>query len=82
MKVPQFIGKRIEITESSCNTLLGLVGKIIDETASSFTIEKDDGNFVTVMKNQIRFRIGTVDNVIIDGRQISQRPEERIKRIK
>lgn len=89
MKAFQFIGRRIEVLQSSCKTLHGLTGKIIDETAATFTIQCNDGSSKVIMKNQVTFRLlassllpkaGT--DTIIKGSNVLQRPEERIKRIK
>lgn len=73
----EFIGKNIEILETNCISLKGLHGKIIDETKNAFAVETIKG-IKRIIKNKIVFRVDDQD-YIINGKEISKRPEERLK---
>jgi ribonuclease P protein subunit POP4 len=78
----EFIGFDIEIVDSKNSSLIGKKGKIIDETKNTFVIQDNDKK-VSLLKNQIQFTI-KIDNkkLLIDGKLICFRSEERIKKIK
>lgn len=74
-----FIGKETEIVKARNKQLLGLKGKIVDETKNSFKILVNKRNFrefKMIMKVGNTFMIG---NKIIDGSKISRKIEDRIK---
>lgn len=48
------IGSNIEIKESKNKTLIGLKGKVIDETKNIFTIETQKG-IKKIMKSQVKW---------------------------
>ncbi|MFT4303261.1 MAG: ribonuclease P protein component 1 [Candidatus Woesearchaeota archaeon] len=70
-----FIGERIQIKKSSNQSLVGLKGKIIDETKNLLIVDSGD-KIYQIIKNQIIFEI---NSVIITGDQILKAPEDRIK---
>jgi ribonuclease P protein subunit POP4 len=75
----EFIGEQVEIIKSSNRQLLGLTGKIVDETRDSLKILVNKTNFrefKMVFKKGNVFRIG---NLTVDGNKIGKRPEDRIK---
>lgn len=74
-----FIGKEAEIVRARNKQLLGLKGKIVDETKNAFKILVNKRNFrefKMIMKAGNTFMIG---NKIIDGSKISRKIEDRIK---
>ncbi|GIU69299.1 MAG: hypothetical protein KatS3mg002_0535 [Candidatus Woesearchaeota archaeon] len=74
-----FIGKEAEIIRSRNKQLLGLKGKIVDETKNSFKMlisKRNFREFKTILKSGNTFIIG---NKIIEGSRIMKRSEERIK---
>ncbi len=75
----ELIGLHVEIIESKNKSLVGMKGRIVDETKNTITIE--DGRERTIMKSQIKMktRIGDKEYVI-DGRILVGRPEDRIKK--
>lgn len=77
----ELIGLEIEIVESKNSVLVGLKGKITDETKNTITIE--DGKTRKIMKSQIimKTRIGNKEYQI-DGRILVGRPEDRIKKLR
>jgi len=71
-----FIGKRITIAESTSKELVGIEGKIIDETKEMFTLDTKKGT-KKIVKNQITF---TTDNGRrIEGKNIRKTIENRMK---
>ncbi len=78
----EMIGSSIEIVESNNQTLIGIKGKIIDETKETFTIKTKEKN-KKVMKKKITFIIEKKGKKIkINGDKICFRPEDRIKKIR
>ena len=69
------VGETAEITEAKNKTLVGVKGRIIDETKSTITIQ--DGNKTKkIIKEQVKI---TINGKTIDGKNIIGRPETRIK---
>ena len=71
----EFIGKKIEITKSRNPSLIGLKGKVIDETKNMLTI-KTGNRQIKIIKNEVVIKL---DKTEIQGKNIQKRPEERIK---
>ena len=75
----EFIGKEIELTESTNIHNIGINGKIIDETKSSFLVQTKKGN-KRLMKNTITFKTKINNKEYeIQGMLLQKRPHERIK---
>ena len=66
------IGMKIEIVDAQNKNLLGLSGKVIDETRNILMLETQKG-VKKLIKSQITFKIGVN---IIKGNHIIRRPEE------
>ncbi len=74
----EFIGLHTEITQSTNPQIIGLNGRIIDETKSMFTINTKNGTkSIAKSKNSWKFSIENND-IIIDGSKIAKRPFDRI----
>ena len=71
----EYIGLNIKIIESTNQTLIGVKGKIIDETKNTFKI-KTETKIKTVLKNSSKFKIG---EEIVQGNKITKKPQDRIK---
>ncbi|MEM4637597.1 MAG: ribonuclease P protein subunit [Candidatus Woesearchaeota archaeon] len=74
-----FIGKEAEIVKSRSKQLLGLKGKIVDETRNTFKILVNKGSFrefKIVLKPGNTFMIG---KKIFEGSKIMKTSVERIK---
>ena len=74
----ELIGLTIKITKAKNPSLVGLSGKILDETKNSFVIGKDSQR-KTVLKNHIIELIIVEKNIKVQGKVLMKRPEERIK---
>ncbi len=74
------IGFEAEIVNASDRSLMGLKGKIIDETLKTITLETRNGRKI-VPKDIVTLSIAFPDGkVIVNGKDLLQRPEERIKK--
>lgn len=74
----EFIGTEIEIIDSKNRSLIGMKGKISDETRNMFILDDDK----KIIKSQCRFRMKiNKKNVDIDGNDLVGRPEDRIKKL-
>ena len=75
----EFIGKEAEIVRTRNKQLLGLKGKIVDETKNSFKFLVNRRNFrelKVILKKDNTFIIG---RKMVEGNKIMRRSEDRIK---
>ena len=73
----EFIGEKLEVIESKNKDLVGVRGKVINETRNMF--ELDNGK--KLVKNQSVFDISIGKEVFrVDGKLLVGRPEDRIKK--
>ncbi|MCF7871816.1 ribonuclease P protein subunit [Candidatus Woesearchaeota archaeon] len=76
----EYIGKKIEITKSNDKQHQGKIGKIINETKNTFTIQlitkNKENKIITILKQNKEFKI---NEKTINGNKITKKPEERIK---
>ena len=77
------IGKNIKIISSTNKTLVGVEGKVVDETKHSFVLDvmvSNEKQRKQVMKKTIVFQL-QINNEIyqVDGKMLEKRPEDRIK---
>ena len=74
----EFIGLNTEITQSSNPQVVGLNGRIINETKSMFTLNTEKGiKSVAKSSNNWKFSIEGKD-VVVKGDKITKRPFDRI----
>ena len=77
----EFICSEVEIIKAKNASLIGLKGKIIDETKNTFVIECRLG-VKTVLKEQVTMRVCKDKKYFdIEGKSLVGRPEERLKKI-
>ena len=75
----EVIGKKIKIIRSKNPSLKGCEGKIVDETFHTLKVMSDDKNR-TIFKKDLVFALEDKDKkIMIEGKNIEKRPEERIK---
>ena len=74
----ELIGEEIEVVAATNKPDNGLEGIIIDETKSTITLQCTDGKERKLLKNTITLKIKK-NGIIVDGKTILKRPEERIK---
>ena len=78
----ELIGKTIVIPAATNRSLVGKIGKVIDETKHLLVIAQPDGNVCKLLKSQVTI------SFIMDGKRYTLaashlvgRPEERLKKI-
>ncbi len=74
-----FIGRQVRIVESINSQLVGLSGKIVDETKNTFSILKNE-DIKMIPKEGSKFQLGdNSEKFTIKGEYIRMSPENRIK---
>lgn len=83
LPVHELIDLTVAITDSSDPGLIGIGGKVVDETKNTLLVEKADGKMITVQKekNVFEFKLSGNERVLLDGGDIAYRPQDRIKKI-
>ena len=77
-----FIGREARIINSRNRALVGVSGKVVDETRNMFTIMDRDKKRRQVVKDLTIFHFNLPDGTVIEveGRLLNARPEDRIKK--
>jgi ribonuclease P protein subunit POP4 len=77
----EFIGLEAKVVKSSNPNVVGIVGKVVDETRNTLTI-LHGGERKVVVKDTSVFEFVLPDGTVveIDGKAIMGRPEDRIKK--
>lgn len=73
----ELIGEDIEVIHSQNKSMLGMKGRIVDETKMTLVLEYRGARKV-LLKNSITIKLRRTGRVIA-GTHILRRPEERIK---
>ena len=74
----EFIGLYTEIAQSTNPQVVGLNGRIINETKSMFTINTENGvKSIAKSTNSWKFTIGG-KGIVLEGSKIAKRPFDRI----
>ena len=75
-----WIGLEIAVVEARNKSLVGLKGKVVDESKEMLTVQTATGE-KKVVKEQARFQVYDQDKqFLVDGKLLVGRPEERIKK--
>ena len=75
----EFIGMNTEIVQSTNPQVIGLNGRINDETKSMFTISTSKGvKSIPKAQSHWKFTLENKGTVIVDGTKITKRPFDRI----
>ena len=76
----EFIGKELEVIEADNPSLVGIKGKVIDETKNMLIIEQNNET-KKLVKKQVTIKAKIEDKeIIIKGEILQGRPEERLKK--
>lgn len=75
----ELIGTTIEVVDAQNKSLIGIKGKIIDETRNMLIL--DGGKRIIKDKVRLKMKIDN-KNIEIDGRILVGRPEDRIKKVR
>ena len=71
----ELIGLTTTVVDSDNKANIGIKGKIIDETKNMIIVKTEKG-IKKLIKEQNKMKFG---DIIIDGKELAARPEERIK---
>lgn len=78
----ELIGLEVEVVAAKNRALEGIRGKIIDETRETIVVE-EEGRLKRLMKSQITIKTKIRgEEILINGKILVGRPEERIKKVK
>ena len=77
MKHHSWLGRTINVIESSDVSIIGMKGLVLDETRETIVISHDEQT-KTLGKQAIRFTVD--DSKVINGSLVRQRAEDRINR--
>ena len=77
----EFIGLDVTVVKSSNPNLVGISGKVVNETRNTFTILQNDNKKVVVKDTSVFDFVMSDGTVVeIDGKVVMGRPEDRIKK--
>ncbi len=77
----EFIGKTIEVVAADNPSLIGIMGKVMDETKNTLVIETKGKEIKKLLKKQITIKTTINEKkYIIDGSLLQGRPEDRLKK--
>jgi len=75
----ELIGLRVKVAASSCKDLMGIQGKIVDETRNTFLVQTSTGT-KRVPKAACEFLFPDA-GFTVEGRKLVCRPEDRTKKL-
>ncbi len=76
----ELIGLNIEIVKAENPSLIGIKGKVIDESKNTLTIETQN-KIKKILKDQATFNIELKDHIVqVEGKLLLGRSEDRIKK--
>jgi len=77
----ELIGLEITVEKSTDPSLKGKKGTVVDETLNTLTIKTPSGE-KKLAKKSVTLKIDFPDeSIVIDGKELLQRPEERLKKL-
>ena len=74
----EFIGLPVRVVECSDTTMKGMEGEIIDETKNMLVVETEQG----IKKIAKKIATFEINGVVVEGKKIAYRPEDRIRKIR
>ncbi len=78
----EYIGKHLEVIDSNHSGYMAIEGKVVDETKNTFVVDTNSGEEKTIPKEKNEFKVEFEGKeAVIDGNELSYRPEDRIKRL-
>lgn len=76
----ELIGLNAQVVESTNNQIIGFAGKVVDETRFTLTIQTQSGlKMIPKEHSKWKFTINETQSRVVDGLEISKRPEDRLK---
>ena len=78
IKNHELIGLNVVVKESSDPKKTGLKGKVMNETQNTFVIVFEEKEII-LPKKECVFEFDIGEKVLVDGKKIMKRPQDRIK---
>lgn len=76
----EFIGSYAEVIDSKNKSLIGIKGKVVDETKNTFTIKTKE-KMKTIAKNQVKLKVDLPSGEVeVDGKLLVGKSEDRLKK--
>ena len=76
------IGLIVEVVKSTDPGVVGIKGKVVDETQSMLTIETEEGD-KKVLKKECTFKFFLEEDAVeVEGKVLEERPHERTKSVR
>ncbi|MDY6957959.1 MAG: ribonuclease P protein component 1 [Halobacteriota archaeon] len=77
----ELFGLYVSVDKSTSSSMVGLSGKVVDESRNMLMIETADGEKkLPKSSSTFKFVLPSGENVIVDGKILVLRPEDRIKK--
>ena len=78
----EFIGLESKVVNSSNPDIVGISGKVVDETRNTLIILNKEGEKKVIIKDTAIIEFVTLEGTVveIDGKVVVGRPEDRIKK--
>ena len=73
----ELIGSTVNVVEAKNSALIGIEGKVIDETKYTLVVLTEERKRKVLMKNQVIIKW---KGKIINGKNLVGRPEDRLKK--
>lgn len=73
----ELIGEEVVVVKAANLALLGITGKIVDETKATIRVLQE-GKIKTLLKSAVTLKLIRTGK-IIDGKTLLRRPEDRLK---
>lgn len=77
----ELIGLECEVVNSSQRSLVGMKGKIVDETLNTLLLDTQNGEKKIQKKSVVLEIKFPRKNVVIKGKDLMQRPHERLRKL-
>jgi len=71
----ELIGLAVRVAKSSSTERVGIKGRVVDETKNTLVLD----NGKVLPKTECVFEFDINENVLLDGKTIMKRPEDRVK---
>ncbi len=78
----ELIGTSVEVIDAANREIIGLKGKVVDETKHTFTVMTQKGERRIMKKGNVFVFTVSGRKIRIDGEKLEARPEERIRKAK
>lgn len=75
----ELIGKEIVVVDSKNKAIIGIEGRIVDETKNLIEIMNNNGCLKRLIKNQVTV-LFKKEKMCVDGKLLFGRAEDRLKR--